>query len=167
MAVERAATNKALDIGAVEAVLAEGRRRGEKRLRAILDEWRSAEKLLRRSEVRSLFEARLLPLLATAGVPLPAVNAKVAVAGGTLEVDLLWSRQHLVVEADSRRHHGIEVAFERDRRRDRELIDAGYTVIRVTWLQVEGEADAIAASTQRFLERHPGPAAGITSLAPG
>ena len=41
-----------------------------------------------------------------------------------LEVDLLWDPERFVVEADSRRHHAIEVAFERDRKRDRELMAA-------------------------------------------
>ena len=103
-----------------------GRRRGDKRLRSLLAEWRPVEELIRRSELRSQFEARLLPLLASAGTPLPEVNARVVAPERTLEVDLLWRRQELVVEADSRRHHGIEAAFERDRCRDRELIDAGF-----------------------------------------
>jgi very-short-patch-repair endonuclease len=70
-----------------------------------------------------------------------------------LEVDLLWPEPRLVVEADSRRHHGIEVAFERDRKRDLELLDAGYTVIRVTWRQTEREPHEIAASIRGFLGR--------------
>jgi hypothetical protein len=152
-AVERAATKRALDITAIEAVLGRGRRRGAKRLRATLDEWRPVAELARESKLRSPFEARLLPLLAAGEVPLPAVNAPVRVAGRTLEVDLLWRHKRLVVEADSRRHHGIEVAFERDRKRDRELLDAGYTVIRVTWRQAEREAPAIAATIGDFLSR--------------
>jgi very-short-patch-repair endonuclease len=155
-AVERAATQRALDIAAVEAVLARGRRRGSRRLRAILDEWRPVAPLARGSKIRSPFEARLLPLLAARGVPLPAVNARVVVATRTLEVDLLWRAQRLVVEADSRRHHGIEAAFERDRHRDRELLDAGYAVIRVTPRQAEGEAEAIGASIRRLLVRRSG-----------
>jgi very-short-patch-repair endonuclease len=86
-------------------------------------------------------------------VPLPEVNARVPVADRVLEVDLLWPRARLVVEADSRRHHGIEVAFERDRKRDRDLFDAGYAVIRVTWRQVEHEAPEIAASIRAYLSR--------------
>jgi very-short-patch-repair endonuclease len=152
-AVERAAANRALDLAAVEAVLVRGRRRGDSRLRSILEEWRPVEKLARSSRLRSPFEARLLLLLAAGGTVLPEVNARVRVAEGTLEVDLLWRDQRVVVEADSRRHHGIEVAFERDRRRDRELIDAGFIVIRVTWRQAEREAEQIAASVRRLLNR--------------
>jgi predicted transcriptional regulator of viral defense system len=152
-AFERAATTRQLDIAAVEAVLGRGRRRGAKRLRAILEEWRPAAALASESHLRSPFEARLLPLLAAQEMPLPAVNAPVPVANRTLEVDLLWPDHRLVVEADSRRHHGVEVAFERDRKRDRDLLDAGYTVIRVTWRQAEREPAAIAASIRAFLSR--------------
>jgi len=50
------------------------------------------------------------------------------------------------LEADSRDFHGTAVAFERDRWRDRELLRAGYSVLRVTSLQAEREAEAIAAT---------------------
>ncbi len=152
-AFERAATRRQLDIAAIETALGRGRRRGAKRLRALLEEWRPAAALARESHLRSPFEARLLPLLAAQNVPPPEVNAPVRVATRTLEVDLLWRAERLVVEADSRRHHGIEVAFERDRKRDREILDAGYTVIRVTWRQAEREADEIATSIRAFLSR--------------
>lgn len=150
-AVERAATKRALDLAAIEAVLALGRRRGAKRLRALVQEWRPVAELIEESKLRSPFEARLLPLLAAEQVPLPEVNARVPVADRVLEVDLLWRQARLVVEADSRRHHGIEVAFERDRKRDRDLFDAGYAVIRVTWRQAKSETPAIAASIRAFL----------------
>ena len=39
----------------------------------------------------------------------------------------------------------IEVAFERDRRRDRELMAAGYDVLRVTWREAERETEAVFA----------------------
>jgi hypothetical protein len=152
-AFERAAAKRVLDLAAVEAVLGQRRRRGAKRLRVILEEWRPAAELVSDSNLRSPFEARLLPLLAAHEAPLPEVNAPVRVAARTLEVDLLWRAERLVVEADSRRHHGIEVAFERDRKRDRELLDGGYTVIRVTWRQAEREPAEIAASIRAFLGR--------------
>jgi hypothetical protein len=145
-AVEMAATRNKLDIAAVEAVLANGpRRRGAPALRIVLDEWRPVAETARYSTFRSLFEARLLPLIAAAGLPIPQVNARVRTAERTLEVDLLWSRQKFVVEADSRRHHAIEVAFERDRKRDRELLAAGYQVLRVSWREAEKEPEAVLA----------------------
>jgi very-short-patch-repair endonuclease len=151
--VERAATQRLLDIAAIDAVLATGpRRRGAPCLRRVLDDWRPVEETAKHATFRSLFEAKLLPLVVAAGLPLPRFNAPVRTARRTLEVDLLWDRERLVLEADSRKHHGIEVAFERDRKRDRELRAAGYAVLRVTWREVEREAPAVLALVRQELE---------------
>jgi len=143
-AVEMAATKKKLDIAAVEAVLDNGpRRRGAPALRVVLDEWRPVAETARYSTVRSLFEAKLLPLVAAAGLPIPKMNARVRTTERILEVDLFWPEQKFVVEADGRRHHAIEVAFERDHKRTRELIAADYRVLRVSWREAEREPDAV------------------------
>ncbi|HEY5334207.1 MAG TPA: type IV toxin-antitoxin system AbiEi family antitoxin domain-containing protein [Solirubrobacterales bacterium] len=151
--VERAATARRLDLAAVDAILATGpRRRGAPCLRDILDDWRPVAETAKYATVRSLFEAKLLPLVVADGLPRPQINAPVRTAERVLEVDLFWEHERFVVEADSRRHHAIEVAFERDRKRDRELIGAHYGVLRVTWREVEGEADAVFAVVRGELE---------------
>jgi very-short-patch-repair endonuclease len=152
--VEMAATLKVLDVAAVDDVLANGpKRRGAPALRTVLDEWRPVAETAKYSTVRSLFEAKLLPLIVAAGLPIPQVNARVRTAERILEVDLLWPAQRFVVEADSRRHHAIEVAFERDHRRDRELLGANYGFLRVSWREVEREPDAVLAVIRGELER--------------
>ena len=152
-AVEMAATRGVLDIAAVEAVLDNGpRRRGAPALRIVLDEWRPVAETARYSTIRSLFEAKLLPLVAAAGLPIPEMNAPVRTAERVLEVDLFWPEQRFVVEADSRRHHAIEVAFERDHKRTRELIAAGYGVLRVSWREAEREPQAVFAVIRTELE---------------
>jgi very-short-patch-repair endonuclease len=151
-AVEMAATRGALNIAAVEAVLAKGRKRGTPALRTVIEEWRPVAETARYSTVRSLFEAKLLPLVAAAGLPIPQINARVRTAERILEVDLLWPDHRLVVEADSRRHHAIEVAFERDHKRSRELIAAGYGVLRVTWREAEREPEAVFAVIRSELQ---------------
>jgi very-short-patch-repair endonuclease len=153
-AVEMAATRNVLDLAAVDAVLANGpRRRGAPCLRGVLDEWRPVAETAKYATVRSLFEAKLLPLIAKAGLPIPKINAPVRTAEAVLEVDFFWPDQRFVVEADSRRHHAIEVAFERDRKRDRELLAAGYTVLRVTWREAEKEPAAVLAAVRSELGR--------------
>jgi very-short-patch-repair endonuclease len=155
-AVEMAATKKALDIAAIEAVLAAGpRRRGTPALRIVIDEWRPVAETAKHATIRSLFEAKLLPLIAGAGLPTPKINARVRTAERVLEVDLLWPEQRFIVEADSRRHHAIEVAFERDHKRTRELIAAGYEVLRVSWREAENEPDAVVAVIRGRLEALP------------
>jgi len=42
-------------------------------------------------------------------------------------------------------------AFERDRERDRALTVAGWRVIRVTWRQLRGEREAVAADIAKAL----------------
>ncbi|HKZ12717.1 MAG TPA: type IV toxin-antitoxin system AbiEi family antitoxin domain-containing protein [Solirubrobacterales bacterium] len=150
--VELAATERLLDPKAIDAVLANGpKRRGAPCLRRIVDEWRPVAETAKHATFRSLFEAKLLPLVAAAGLPLPRFNAPVRTAEQVLEVDLLWEKERFVVEADSRKHHGIEVAFERDHLRARELIAAGYRILGVTWREAETEAPAVFAVIRQEL----------------
>ncbi len=151
---ERAAAGNKLDLGAIERVLdAAGKRRGAPALRCVIEEWRPVAETTRYATVRSLFEAKLLPLIASSGLPIPRVNAPVRTAERILEVDLLWPDERFVVEADSRIHHGTEVAFERDRKRDLELHAVAYDVLRVTWRQVEIEPRKVFAVIRSELER--------------
>lgn len=153
-AFETAAFKRLLDLDAIETVMSNGRRRGAPTLRAIVAEWRSAAKRHpTQPNLRSPLEAKLLPLLATTDLPVPLVNHRVSTPGGTLEVDLLWPEHRFVVEADSRQHHGTDVAYERDRWRDRELMRAGYTTLRVPWRHAEEEPDAVLAAIAAHLEK--------------
>jgi very-short-patch-repair endonuclease len=140
---ERAAQRRTLDIGAIEASL-DPRRRGEKALRALLDEWRRAAPISRQRRLKSPLEAKVLPLVLRRGFPVPLANAPVQLAKTRIEVDFLWPEHRFVLEADSRDFHGTAVAFERDRWRDRELMAVGYTSLRVTSLQAETEAELVA-----------------------
>jgi very-short-patch-repair endonuclease len=152
--VEWAATERKLDLAAIDTILATGpRRRGAPCLRGVLDDWRPVAETAKYATVRSLFEAKLMPLVVAAGLPVPRFNAPVSTAERILEVDLFWEHERFVVEADSRRHHAIEVAFERDRKRDRELLAVRYGVLRVTWREVEDEADAVFAVVHDELQR--------------
>jgi very-short-patch-repair endonuclease len=151
---ERAAAEGKLDLGGIEEVLESGgKRRGAPALRRVIEDWRPVAERARYATVRSLFEAKLLPLVAKARLPMPRINAPVRTAERVLEVDLLWDDERFVVEADSRRHHGTEVAFERDRKRDLELMEVHYDVLRVTWKQVEFEPQKVFAVVRSELER--------------
>lgn len=156
-AFEVAAHRGMLDLAAIEAAIGPGRRPGTPALRALIAEWRAATPLLStQPNLRSPFEARVLPLLAQSRLPAPEVNAPVPTPGGVLEVDLVWRAERLAVELDSRRHHGTHLAFERDRRRDRELMRAGYATLRPTWRQVEREPKAVVAAIATHLSQLPG-----------
>jgi hypothetical protein len=144
-AFERAAARKLLDLAAIEASVGQGGRWGTRTLRGLLDEWRGAAPVLEKGRLKSPLEAKVLPLLARRGLPMPLSNAPVELAQGQrIEVDFLWPDQRFVLEADSRAFHAVDVAAERDRWRDRELMRVGYSSLRITYLQAETEAAAIA-----------------------
>lgn len=142
-AFERAAQRRQLEIPAIEGSMDPGRR-GIRSLRALVEEWRRAAPVAEKGRLKSPLEAKVLPLLLRRSLPAPLLNAPVQIAKGRIEVDFLWPEHRLVVEADSRDFHGTAVAFERDRWRDRELVRAGYTTLRVTHRQAETEAAAVA-----------------------
>jgi very-short-patch-repair endonuclease len=84
----------------------------------------------------------MLALIRAARLPTPATNATVC----DWEVDLVWHARRLVVELDSYTFHSSRHAFERDRRKDRELQAGGYRVIRFTWRQITDEPEAVIAA---------------------
>ena len=115
------------------------RRAGTRKLRAVL----ATPLAMTRSEV----EARFLYLLDAWGLPRPRMN--LVICG--FEVDCVWPDRRLVVELDAFGTHGSSAAFERDRKRDRVLQAAGWTVIRITATQLAEEASAIRCDLARLL----------------
>src|SRR3954454_1390374 len=97
---------------------------------------------LKRSDLERLF----LKICDDHGLPVPQVNHPVVGE----EVDFLFAAQRLIVEADSWRVHKTRQAFERDRRRDAEHLEAGYRTLRFTDRQLERRphevAQAVAAA---------------------
>jgi len=103
----------------------------------------------------SEMEERFLAFLDARGFPPARLNSVVSVGGRILRPDCAWPRQRLIVELDGRAAHDTARAFERDRRRDRELLAAGRRTIRVTWRQLHDEPDAVAADLRRALGTSP------------
>lgn len=99
--VERAAVVKKLDLAALDAAMHEARgRRGVKALARIADEWRTEDGAV--PDVRSDFEALVLPRLLVRGLPRPRCNERLDLGGERLMVDFLWPAHRLVVETDGR-----------------------------------------------------------------
>jgi hypothetical protein len=162
-AFDRAAHKGLLDIRAIEASI-DPRRRGMKGLLVLVEKWRKAAPLTKtRGKLKSPLEAKVLPLLVQRDIPAPLINAPVEIAEGRIEVDFLWPEHRFAVEADSRDFHGTHVAFERDRWRDRELMRAGYSVLRVTHKEAEHEGEAVADTIASRLAVHPSTAAPPSS----
>ena len=95
------------------------------------------EPLLTRSEG----ERRLTALCRSAALPLPRTNVRRA----GWEVDAVWDAQRLVVEVDGYKTHRPRAQFERDRRKDADLMLAGYRVLRLTWWRLTREPDQVIA----------------------
>ncbi|MEA2332732.1 MAG: hypothetical protein QOH58_2870 [Thermoleophilaceae bacterium] len=124
------------------------RHRGRRGLAAL----RSAlEKGVRPTVTRSELERRFLTFAERAGLPRPNANAWLELAGEWIQVDCAWPEQRLIVELDSRSYHGTAAAFERDRRRDRRLLAAGWRVARVTDRALREDAPALSAQLRAAL----------------
>jgi hypothetical protein len=147
-ALEQAEILRVFDLGAVRDALARaGPRRGAGILRAILGEW--APSGLTDREL----EERFLALCRDAGLPQPAVNAPIAIPGEEFRVDFLWRSERLIVETDSYEFHHTRRSFEGDRLRDQRLTLAGYSVIRMTWRQIERDPGLMAETVGALLGR--------------
>ncbi len=120
-------------------------RRGAATLRALLEA--NALDGITRSDL----EDRFVALLDAHGLPRPRLNADLALAGRTFELDCLWPGQRLAVELDGAATHMPRRAFEGDRERDRILQANGYRSVRVTWRQLRDDGPAVVDDLRRML----------------
>jgi very-short-patch-repair endonuclease len=148
--IEQTAVLGLLDPRAIDRVLDGPRRRGTRRLLRVLEPWRRYRSGIK---IRSRMEAKLLPLLSAAGLPVPQTNARLRVGGKVFEVDFLWREQKLVVETDGGRFHDNPMAGGRDSERNHALTDAGYEIPRLGWEDLRDRPDATMAEIRRLLSR--------------
>jgi hypothetical protein len=139
--IERAETLRILDLIAIRELLSRSPgRRGARRLERAL----AAEPVFTRNDLEELMYA----ICIRAGVPLPRVNYPI----GKYEADFAWPEHRLIVETDGRATHATTHAFEHDRLRDRELVKAGWRVIRFTWRQLQDDPDEVVATLRALLK---------------
>jgi len=149
-ACDQADVLRVLDMNAVRELLA--RRKGHpgvRRLRAILEMGQVAENI-----PRTELEERFLARCRRTGLPRPAVNEWIAVAGEEIQVDFVWFKQRVIVETDGFGTHGTRQAFQRDRRRDQLLSLAGWRVVRFTWDEVTKEPGYVTGVVRELLASH-------------
>jgi predicted metal-binding protein len=80
----------------------------------------------------SVEEIRLRHELLAAGVPIDPNHEVIHEASGrVLQCDMLCSAWNLAIEFDGNRYHKLPTSAEKDARKTRMLIEAGWTVIRV------------------------------------
>jgi hypothetical protein len=119
------------------------RRRGTGAIQAVLQK----HEAIGATVPTSLLERRFLALLAAHDLPRPHINH----LSDHGEMDATWHEHKLVVECDGFASHGTRKAFEADRAKDRQLVVAGWRVIRITWRQLITDGDGIARQLAALL----------------
>jgi hypothetical protein len=161
-AVSEAEVLRILDHGAVRRLIKRGRgRRGVARLRMLMDEIHPLTK-----RTRSDLELLFLRVCERAGLPQPEVNVTLYPGGRRTMPDFLWRDAGLIVEADSRRFHDTDSAFQSDREREQCLQLAGWRVSRWTWEQVEREPRRLVKTIRGLLESESDRRAQTRSMSP-
>jgi very-short-patch-repair endonuclease len=100
---------------------------------------------------RSKLEERFAPFLRRHHLALPRFNDWILLGPKRFQVDCHWPHLRLIVELDGWQGHSTRSAFQDDRARDRALHAAGYSVIHLTWNQLDDEPEAIASDLRRLL----------------
>jgi very-short-patch-repair endonuclease len=99
----------------------------------------------------SKLEERFAPFLRRDRLPMPRFNDWILLGAERYQVDCHWPGAGQIIELDGWEGHGTKSAFRDDRERDRRLRVAGYSVTRLTWNQLDDEAEAIAADLRALL----------------
>jgi len=101
---------------------------------------------------RSPLEERFSPFLRRHRLPLPRYNDWIVLGNGKrFQVDCHWPGTNQIVELDGWQAHKSRSAFREDRARDRILHVHGYSVIHLTWNQLDDEPEAVASDLRVFL----------------
>jgi len=142
--VERSEERGLFDLRQVEELLARTiGHHGHGRLRRAIAIYKPS------SFTRSGLEKRFLELVVAAGLSQPHTNF---VEHG-FELDCYWPEFRFAVELDLFETHGTREAFERDRKRQEDLLLAGIQMIRVTGPRLEREPQEVVARVAKLLER--------------
>lgn len=142
--VERSEESGLFDLRAMEDLLARTTGHpGHGRLRRAIALYQPS------SFTRSGLERRFLELCLQAGLPQPRTNY---VEQG-FELDCYWPEFRFAVELDVFETHGTRPAFERDRKRQEDLLLVGIGMTRVTGPRLEREPDEVIARVARLLRQ--------------
>jgi hypothetical protein len=108
-----------------------------------------------RGITRSELEDRFRALVAVAGLPAPATNCLIDLGSASIEADAVWHDASVIVELDGYAYHRTAAAFERDRKRDRAAVAAGWRVIRITWRQLAEDRRGVIRDLRHALSLRP------------
>ncbi len=77
----------------------------------------------------------------------------VTVDDGVRFPDIVFDTVPLIVEIDGHAHHGGRERFEADRRRQNQLVEAGWTVLRFTATRVADDPAGFIGSVRSAIAR--------------
>jgi len=145
--IERSEDLELFDLRAVEELLERtAGHQGHGRLRRAIALYRPT------SFTRSSLERRFLELCLHSGLPQPHTNF---VLHG-YELDCYWPEHRFAVELDVFETHGSRAAFERDRKRQEDLLLHGVAMTRVTGPRLDREPRQVIRRIARLLEQRRG-----------
>jgi very-short-patch-repair endonuclease len=99
-------------------------------------------------------ERRLHRLLHQHGISGWVANHPVRLAGRLIaRIDIAFLTQRLAIEVDGLAYHADRSRFQRDRTRQNELVNLGWTVLRFTWQDVTADPDRVIATVRLALRR--------------
>jgi hypothetical protein len=96
-------------------------------------------------------ELRAIAFLREHGFPPYERNLTVVVDDEPFMLDVVWRRERVALELDSRTYHDTDPAFATDRRRSRRLAAAGWQVVRGTWDDLDDRPGELAADVHVLL----------------
>jgi hypothetical protein len=142
--VERSEDLELFDLRAVDDLLERtAGHQGHGRLRKAIALYRPS------SFTRSGLEKRFLELVMEAGLPQPRTNF----AEQGFELDCYWPEFRFAVELDLFETHGTRAAFERDRKRQEDLLLVGIGMTRVTGPRLEREPGEVIRRVAQLLDQ--------------
>ena len=104
------------------------------------------------------FEMLMNQLISRFGLPQPQRQVEIRDREGRFihRADFAYPEARLVIEADSVTYHRSPLEIRRDRRQTRQMMDQGWTVLRVTHWEMNNEAKDVASSIQGLLRKYGG-----------
>lgn len=125
-------------------------RTGVRAWRALLDQRSPALK-----PTETDFETLMSQLIIRFGLPQPERQVEIKDREGRFihRADFAYPEAWLVIEADSITFHRSPLEVRRDRRQTRQMMDAGWTVLRVTNWEMINEPEDVAGSIRGFLRK--------------
>jgi very-short-patch-repair endonuclease len=151
--LDRALQSRRTTLGKIRRRAEELRKRGRRGIPFLVE--CLAERDPQTARTREYWEPKVLRLIQSAGLDGVRVNHEVEVGGRKYVLDFAWPKAMVVLEFDGYATHSGRDAFEADRRRQNDLVAAGWEVLRVTAAMVKAAGVRALDPLAAVLARRP------------